>query len=470
MGDEISHRHFEADDFSQFRQNLDNETGHLATLFNDKGFSGRGDILGFELEACIVDSDGRPASINKELLTVLDNPLVVPELAEFNVELNGSPVSVTGKVFSRLHDELKTTWSACHEGAKLCNSRLVSVGILPTIEPDLLNSGHMSDMVRYHALNDRILALRDGAPVHISIHGTDELLMDHDDVMLEAATTAFQVHLQCRPENFVGDFNAAVAASAPLVALSANSPFLFGKSLWCETRIPLFEQAIDVGKTYPPRVSFGNDYANDSLFEVFHENQSKHPILLPYVQDEPRDKFSHLRFQNGTIWRWNRPLVGFDYDGQPHIRIEHRVFPAGPSIRDCVANCAAFYGFVRALTSLKVPIEECIPFPVARDNFYAAAKHGLDATVAWTEGEIPVRKLILDSLLPMAREALEPMEIPADEINEYLDIVQARVETGQNGADWQRAWVEKHGADFGGLVQAYIDLQETDKPVHTWPI
>lgn len=470
MGDEISHRHFEADDFSQFRQNLDNETTHIATLFANKSFSTRGDILGFELEACIVDSAGRPAAINKKLLAVLNNPLVVPELAEFNVELNGSPMSVTGRVFSRLHDELRTTWTACHEGAKSCDTRLVSVGILPTIELDLLNSNHMSDMVRYHALNDRIMALRDGAPLHVSINGSDELLMHHDDVMLEAATTSFQVHLQCKPENSVCDFNASLVASAPIVALSANSPFLFGKSLWCETRIPLFEQAIDVGKNYPPRVSFGNNYANNSLFEIFLENQSTHPILIPYVQDEPRDKYAHLRFQNGTIWRWNRPLVGFDYDGQPHIRIEHRVIPAGPTILDCVANCAAFYGFVRGLANLKEPIEEKIPFSIARANFYAAAKDGLDANVVWTDGEVPIRKLILDSLLPMAREAFESMEIPKVEIDEYLDILQGRTETGQNGASWQRIWIEKHGADFEGLIRAYVDLQETDEPVHTWSI
>ena len=470
MGDEISHQHFEADDFSQFRQNLDSETTHIAKLFADKSFSTRGDILGFELEACIVDTTGRPAAINKKLLAVLNNPLIVPELAEFNVELNGSPMSVTGRVFSRLHDELRTTWGACHEGAKSCNSRLVSVGILPTIEPGLLNSRHMSDMVRYHALNDRIMALRDGAPLHVSINGSDKLRMHHDDVMLEAATTSFQVHLQCKPENSICDFNASLAASAPIVALSANSPFLFGKSLWCETRIPLFEQAIDVGKNYPPRVGFGNNYANNSLFEIFLENQSIHPILIPYVQDEPRDKYAHLRFQNGTIWRWNRPLVGFDYDGQPHIRIEHRVIPAGPTTLDCIANCAAFYGFVRGLSSLKEPIEGRIPFSTARANFYAAAKNGLDANVVWTDGEIPIRKLILDLLIPMAREAFKSMEIPQVEIDKYWGILQNRTETGQNGASWQRTWVEKHGADFEGLVQAYVERQETDEPVHTWTI
>ena len=223
-------------------------------------------------------------------------------------------------------------------------------------------------------------------------------------------------------------------------------------------------------RSIPPRVGFGTGYANHTLFEIFLENQSIHPILIPYVQDEPRDKYAHLRFQNGTIWRWNRPLVGFDYDGQPHIRIEHRVIPAGPTTLDCVANCAAFYGFVRGLANLKEPIEEKIPFSIARANFYAAAKDGLDANVVWTDGEVPIRQLILDSLLPMAREAFASMEIPQVEIDEYLDILQGRAETGQNGASWQRTWIEKHGVDFEGLIQAYVDLQETDEPVHTWSI
>lgn len=469
MGDEISVRHFEAVDFSRFRRLLEEETDHITRLFDNNGFSTRGDIVGFELEACIVDETGHPKGINKDILERVDNPLVVPELSEFNVELNGSPCSLTGRVFSRMHDELLATWSACQSTANANESMLVQVGILPTMRRDLLNSTHMSDMVRYKALNDRIIAMRDGADLNIEIQGREELKLKHEDVMLEAATTSFQIHLQCKPHRAVRDFNAAIALSAPMVALSANSPYLFGRDLWAETRIPLFEQAIDIGERHLQRVIFGSDYARDSLGEIFAENRLSHSILLPFVQPEPINKYAHLRFQNGTIWRWNRPLIGFDYDGQPHLRIEHRVVPAGPSIVDCVANCAAFVGFVRALSDLSSPIESKIPFQTARENFYTAARLGLDAAITWTDGKkVPVKDLILEDLLPKAHQALLNEEVPEDEVEKFIGVIRERVNTGQNGATWQRNWVEAHGSDLALLTRAYGERQETNEPVHSW--
>ena len=287
--------------------------------------------------------------------------------------------------------------------------------------------------------------------------------------MLEAATTSFQIHLQCKPHRAVRDFNAAIAVSAPMVAISANSPYLFGRDLWAETRIPLFEQAIDIGERHMQRVIFGTNYAQESLCEVFADNWQSHTILLPFVQTEPLNKYAHLRFQNGTIWRWNRPLVGFDYDGQPHLRIEHRVVPAGPTVVDCVANCAAFIGFVRALYKDDVPIEEQIPFEVAQANFYAAARDGLDATIKWKGNEEqPVKQVILDDLLPKAEEALLAEDIPEDEVEKYMGIIRNRVASGMNGSTWQRKWVERHEADWAALTRAYVGLQETNEPVHTW--
>ena len=470
MGDEIRKRHFDAEDFSRFRQRLNAETALVGELFQEDGFSHRGDIVGFELEAWLVDAEGQPHPHNQQLLGVIDNPLVVPELAAFNVELNGSPTALGGKVFSRIHDELAATWETCRAGAEQLGCRLASIGILPTIRPELLNSGYMSALVRYQALNDRILALRDGIPLHIRID--DGLDMTHEDVMLEAAATSFQIHLQCRPERAVQDFNAALLASAPMVALAANSPFLFGHSLWQETRIPLFEQAVSVGPRAPARVTFGTGYAKQSLFEIFAENQREHPILLPFVQpDEPAHKYAHVRFQNGTVWRWNRPLLGFDYDGQPHLRIEHRVVPAGPTIRDCVGNTAAYLGLIRALGELDDLHAPRIDFDAARQNFYAAARDGLDAQFTWFDGKRQrARDLLGETLLPLAAKALARMDIPADDIERYFGMVSARVANGQTGANWQSRWVERHGADWAALTLAYLDAQETGEPVHTWPL
>ena len=470
MGDEIPRRHFNAEDFSVFRFRLDEETKLLAEQFASSRFSERGDIAGFELEAWLVDRRGDPLPRNHEFLERLNNPLVVPELASFNVELNGSPTALAGSTFSRLEDELAATWGACQATAKEMDCHLVTVGILPTIREALLNSDHMSKMVRYQALNDRVMALRDGKPLHLEIEGGAGLDMLHPDVMLEAAATSFQIHLQCKPENAVRDFNATMVASAPMVAVSANSPTLFGRMLWDETRIPLFEQAVDVGAHYPKRVGFGNGFAEQSMLEVFLENQQQHPILLPYVSDSSPNEYSHVRFHNGTIWRWNRPLIGFDHDGQVHLRIEHRVVPAGPTVKDCVANAAFFFGLVRGFGLEDEPAETRMTFETARDNFYNAARYGLGARIGWNGGEVGIRELLLEELLPTARRGLAVYAIPDEEIDSYLGIVEARVESTQNGAAWQKRWVTHNGMRANDLVLDYALMQESGEPVHTWPL
>jgi len=474
MGDEIDRRYFDAEDFSRFRARLDEETLLLRELFSRGEFSERGDVAGFELEAWLVDDAGDPLPDNEKYLAALNSPLVVPELAAFNVELNGSPSALTGKVFSRLFDELNATWQACLQAASAVGCNLVTIGILPTVKEEMLCSEFMSRMVRYHSLNDRVMALRDGRPLAVEIEGDPDLMTSHPDVMLEAATTSFQIHLQCRPERAVRDFNASLVASGPIVAASANSPFLFGHALWDETRIPLFEQSVNVGSRYPSRVNFGRGYVRESLVEIFEENQSDHLILIPNVKDDPPGRFSHVRFHNGTLWRWNRPLIGFDFDGQIHLRIEHRVVPAGPTIKDCIANAAFYFGLVRGFGLDAIPIESRLPFEVARENFYTAARHGLNARLQWLRGsryeEIGVRNLIIDELLPLARRGLESVAIPDSEISEYLEILGARVDSGQNGAAWQRRWVHLNGMDLHAMVQEYRVRQDQGDPVHNWSL
>ncbi len=473
MGDEIDRRYFDAEDFSAFRERLDEETDLLRQAFAHEEFSTRGDVAGFELEAWLVDDAGDPQPSNHSYLEALNNPLVVPELAAFNVELNGSPSALTGKVFSRLHDELDATWRACRQAADATGCHLVTIGILPTVEERMLCSDFMSEMVRYHSLNDRVMALRDGRPLELAIEGDPDLAVRHPDVMLEAATTSFQIHLQCRPERAVGDFNASIAGSAPMVAASANSPFLFGHALWDETRIPLFEQSVNVGERYPSRVCFGAGYVRESLLEIFEENQREHLILIPAVKEDPPNKFSHVRFHNGTLWRWNRPLLGFDFDGQVHLRIEHRVVPAGPSIKDCIANAALYFGLVRGLGLNKAPISEALPFELAKDNFYTAARYGLNARLCWPDErgrvqEHGVRQLLVDELVPLARRGLESVDIPSQEIDEYLEVIAARVDSGQNGAAWQRRWVHLNGPDLHALTCEYRVRQDEGLPVHNW--
>lgn len=474
MGSEVQQRFFEAEDFSNFRARLDEETALLKTVFDLQAFSRRGDVAGFELEAWLIDEQGQPQAENEKFLEKLASPLVVPELARFNIELNGSPCALTGKVFSRLHDELSATWQRCVETAQEMGCNLLTIGTCPTAEPELFVDDNMSGMLRYKSLNDRVMALRDGQQLKIDIDGDDALSLRHHDVMLEAAATSFQIHLQCRPEWAVRDFNASLIASAPLVAAGANSPFLFGKTLWDESRIPLFEQSVDVGSHNKPRVTFGSDYVHQSLFEIFEENRTEHLILLPMVQDDPPNKFSHLRFQNGTMWRWVRPLLGFDFDGQVHLRIEQRVPSAGPTLKDSMANAAFYYGMVRGFAMQDKPPEVSINFHDARENFYTAARYGLNAQIV-KHSDAPRREInmsawILEDLLPMARLGLADFDIPVEEIEEYLGIVSARVENGQNGAAWQRRWKTLNQGSMQDMVRTYRQLQDSNQPVHTWPV
>jgi hypothetical protein len=291
--------------------------------------------------------------------------------------------------------------------------------------------------------------------------------------MLEAAATSFQVHLQSPASEVSRYMNASMIVSAPIMSLSANSPFLFGKSLWAETRIPLFEQAVDTSDADHPeqsRVTFGSAYLPENPVELFRENINRYPSLLPTLFKD-KAQLPHLRLHNGTIWNWNRLLVGFDDAKVPHLRIEHRPIPAGPTIVDMIANAAVYFGAVRFMAGLHTPPEADLPFSVARDNFYRAARDGLDAKLVWLDGrEVSVRTLLSDELLHMAREGLILLDIDRDDIERYIGIAEDRTASGQNGAVWQRAHVESCGQDFFRLTANYLAQQRSGVPVHEWPL
>jgi gamma-glutamyl:cysteine ligase YbdK (ATP-grasp superfamily) len=475
MGDEIAHSHFSEADFKQFEQRLESETRLLQRWFEDRAFSSSVPVCGLELEAWLIDRQAMPAPLNKVFLENMDDPLVVPELARFNVELNVHPQPLHGAALSRLQQDLQHTWDRCQAVAADLDARLVMTGILPSVTQSDLSLANMSELKRYRALNEQVLRLREGKPLMLDIHGREHLNIQHHDVMLESAATSLQLHLKVAVDDAVRYYNAAQVVAGPMVASAANSPFLFGRDLWDETRIPLFEQAVEVGgfagASRGPlrRVSFGTGYAKESLFECFVENQQHFPVLLPIVFDAPEHDMRHLRLHNGTIWRWNRPLLGYDDDGTPHLRIEHRVLPAGPTVIDSIASAAFFYGLVHALATSNVAPEQQLPFATARDNFYAAARDGLDAQVTWIDGrKLPVQTLLLDQLIPLARYGLGLLDIDAQDRDLYLGIVKSRLRHACTGCNWQRAWVARHGNDMQVLTEAYYERQQHGEPVHNW--
>jgi hypothetical protein len=474
MGQDISRSAFTRDDFRRFESRLREETARLADWLRAERLAPTSGVGGFEIEAWLVDRQGRPAPLNPPFLERMADPLVVPELSVFNIELNTPPLPLRGDALRRMHANLADLWQRCQRVAAELDATVMLVGIPPSLRTGDLTLERMSCRERYRAINEQILSRRHGRPMELAIRGIETLELTHPDVMLEAATTSFQTHLQVAAGDAAAFFNAALALSAPMVAVAANSPLLFGKRLWQETRIPLFEQGVALPggeRADDPsyrRVGFGRGYVRESLLELFAENLAHYPPLLPVdLSDEPADRLPHLRLHNGTIWRWNRPLLGFEADGTPHLRIEHRVMPAGPSIPDTIANAALYYGLIHGLA--RTPVAALLEFAQCRANFYAAARDGLRAEVAWLNGRrLPLRQLLLDELIPLARRGLLALEIDAADATDYLDIIAGRAATGRTGAGWQQRFLDRHGADLTALTQTYLERQRSGRPAHEW--
>ncbi|WP_305910212.1 glutamate--cysteine ligase [Methylomarinum sp. Ch1-1] len=474
MGQEISFSEFEQGDFDRFYQKLRQETSLLRHLIEHRRFSKRTPVAGFEIEAWILDNNCRPLPINESFLATLNHPLAFEELAKFNIELNSTPTPLAGNVFSRMHSQLQETWDTAYRHAESLNGRLIMIGILPTLVQDDLTLANMSNLNRYRALNQQILQSR-GKPVHLDITGHEHLKLDHHDVMLESATTSFQIHIQV-PLGLAHHFyNASIIASAAMVASCANAPYLFGKDLWNETRIPLFEQAIETGGyagvAQGPlrRVSFGTDYARKSIMECFEENLQHFPILLPEAIDSSPEAFAHLKLHNGTIWRWNRPLLGFDADGTPHIRIEHRTPAAGPTPLDSIANAAFFYGLSKNLCDEIITQGLPFPFSQAKDNFYQAARYGLDASIHWLNGKkIRMHTLLREDLIERAALGLASLGISRCDSEDYLDIMRQRLNNQQTGSQWQRQFIKEQGKNFKLMTETYLNNQQSATPVGEW--
>ncbi len=472
MGQDIASSTFTEAQFQAFGERLREETALLGQWIADGALEFDEPTGGFELEAWLVGRDMAPSGQVEALLGRLNDPLVVPELATFNAEINGTPAPLHGDALSRLAAELTDTLARCNAAAAGLGTCLVLIGILPTVAPSDLSVAHMTPRERYRALNDRILALRHERPLTLDIQGRDRLVLEWHDVMLEAAATSFQIHLKVAPRDAARAYNLSKILSAPMVALGGNAPYLFGRELWEETRIPLFEQAVSVGGVVlQERVNFGFRYAADSIMETFRANLERYPILMPQILDEPRERLPHLRLHNGTIWRWNRPLIGFDDRGRPHLRIEHRVLPSGPSVPDCIANAALYFGALTELLRSTPDAERVLPFVQARAGFYTCAREGLEAEIQWLDGHIhPVRTILTEDLLPRARRGLAALGIDQAESDHWLGILTARTETRRTGARWQRTWVERHGPDMQGLVRAYLERQRSGRPVHEWDL
>ena len=231
------------------------------------------------------------------------------------------------------------------------------------------------------------------------------------------------------------------------MAIGANSPFFFGRELWRETRIALFEQTTDTrpeelkAQGVRPRVWFGERWIT-SIFDLFEENVRYFPALLPVVEEEDpmavlesggAPKLQELRLHNGTIYRWNRPIYDISR-GRPHLRVENRVLPAGPTIVDTLANAAFYYGLVRVLVEDDRPVWSPDVLLGRRGELLRRApSDGIDARLYWPGvGEAPATELVLRRLLPMARDGLARWGVDSADADRLLEIIERRcVDAGQ---------------------------------------
>jgi len=477
MGQSVERSTFEHRDFVRFQRALRTETDWLHDRVERDQLSQHAPMAGLELEAWLVDADGRAAPRNAEFIARCASPDVVTEIARFNIEINVPPQPVHGQGLGRLAAALQDAWSHCGAVAADMGLRVVAIGILPSLSDAELGMANLSEPLRYRALNQQVLRQRHGRPTRLDIDGPQSarLHAEHQDVMLEAAATSFQVHLQLPAARAVRAYNATMIASAPVLAMAGNSPLLFGHALWQETRIPLFEQALGIGAREDarhgalPRVGFGSGYAGYSLVECFRENLERFEPLLPVALDEPVERLAHLRLHNGTIWRWNRPVVGFDAeDGRVHIRTEHRPLPAGPSLPDMMANLAFTIGLVAAWSAEDEPPEARLPFAQAIANFHAAARDGLQARLTGLDGHERSAVHWLRQLLPTARQGLEQLQVDGALADGWMQLLRQRLASGLTGARWQLARLDALGGDLCALTLDYAHRQASGMPVHLW--
>ncbi|MBB4912533.1 gamma-glutamyl:cysteine ligase YbdK (ATP-grasp superfamily) [Actinophytocola algeriensis] len=466
-------------------------------MLTEGGFSTSPPTIGLEVELNLVDDLLQPAMANTVVLEKLDDPSFTTELGQHNLELNVLPRPLSGDQARELETELRVSLTDANVKAQDAGAALVMIGTLPTLREEHFKARWLSTNARYSRLNDQIFAAR-GEDMVLSMEGPaipgqrgERLRSSADSILPEAACTSAQLHLQVPPEEFASHWNAAQCLAGVQVAIAANSPFLLRKALWHETRIPLFQQATDTrpqelkNQGVRPRVWFGERWIT-SIFDLFEENVRYFPGLLPEIDDEDpiealnagrAPKLAELRLHNGTIWRWNRPVYDV-VDGIPHLRVENRVLPAGPTVVDLIANAAFFYGAQRALATAERPVWTQMSFQAAEENLYAGARHAFDAQLYWPGiGWVPPDELVLRRLLPMAHDGLRECGV-SDAVRErYLGVIEQRCLAQRTGSTWQRetvAALEARGLDrdaaLVGMLHRYVELSDTNAPVHTWAV
>jgi len=478
----------------QFVSNLLQDMQALEYMLHNSIFEKGVTRIGAEQEMCIIRKKSfKAAPIALDIIELLkDMPWLDTELAKFNLEINLDPRIFTGSALKDMEAETKEKLHIIKEALFSFQSDILLTGILPTLHKNDLESHNLTPRERYKLLVESLSAQLLGQAFELRIQGIDELLLRSHTPLLEAANTSFQVHLQVDPENFVSYYNIAQALTAPVLGISANSPIVFGRRLWHESRIALFQQALDVRTTHEhmrersPRVNFGSDWVHHSILDIYREDIARFRSLIypetyenamEAVLDGNIPKLSALQIHNSTVYRWNRPCYGISDTGKPHLRIENRVLPAGPTVVDEIANAALWLGAVIGCAKEWGDIRKKMSWEDVRDNFEKAARFGIDSKFTWfKDKKITVTDLVNEELIPLAKEGLTAQGIHSGDIDFYMNIISQRAKLNLNGARWQlRAFTKlkketSMDEAITVMTSAIYENQKLGKPVHTWEL
>ncbi|PCE66802.1 CBS domain-containing protein [Sediminicola luteus] len=486
MGDQKLPTYIDPATRAKFVNHLLNDLQALEQLLQNDRFETGVTRIGAEQEFCLVDEKWRPSLHAVPILENLQDPHFTTELAKYNLEINLDPFELQGDCFQQVENQLRQLLAQAKTKAAEFGDRILLTGILPSIGKNELVFDYMTPNPRYWALNNIIKQLR-GRDIELHIRGVDELSITHDSVLFEACNTSFQMHLQINPHEFAQSYNWAQLIAAPVLGASTNSPLLLGRELWCETRIALFRQSIDLRassyalKDQLARVTFGEQWTTGSVVDFYRNEIARYKIILAKalendslekVQKGEIPKLEALALHNGTIYRWNRPCFGMG-GGIPHLRIENRYIPSGPTVLDEMANFAFWTGLMMGRPERYNDLPNLMEFRDVKSNFIKAARNGKESVISWFGKNIPIKKLILTELLPMAREGLQKCQIDPADIQRLLGVIQDRV-CGQNGSQWtitnyrKLRSVLKYDNALIHLTQAMHERMETERPVHEW--
>lgn len=487
MGEQAITKFSDSNQRRAFTKRLLNEIKALDYMLEHGMIERNTSRIGAEQELVLLDEHWKPALNNMELLEKINDPHYTTEIARFNLEINLDPFDFKKDCFSKMENQLSTLLQKGKKAAEKQNTHILLTGIAPTLGQQHLHFEQMTPNSRYKALNDMITEER-GTDFELNLSGRDELITRHPNILFEACNTSFQVHLQIDPDEFVEQYNWAQLIAGPVLSIATNSPLLMGKRLWSETRIALFQQSVNTLNTInnvrnkEPRVSFGKSWVRHSVTDLYKDNVSRFNALFNMESDGDAlemvkaGEVPHLRalnLHNGTVYKWNRPCYGVG-GGKPHLRIENRYIPSGPTVIDEMASSVFWLGLMVGMPEKYKNLPDMMNFEEVRFNFYNAARRGLTSNFNWFGKIVPATRLLSKELVEIAYNGLDKMKVNPSDITKYMSVIENRLRKKTTGSKWISHNFSEllkgstpNEANLN-ITRKLVENQNSEKPVHTW--